>query len=257
MLSLALVFTACSETSVTEVTTDPSPKKDYAYIDSDGNSAYYYLDGEPVEYNDYESAYVQGQTVIVASDEVNEYGPESFSVHSFTDIEDYFNFSESVGGYARTYHAFDQKIADLNAQFDIVNEYERTGVIPEDYTTQSDELFADLKSEVLPASFLNGGTEKLLIRLYRDCSARGTAGGSFRPGNPSMPVMIFGLNNRVSMFGRFSIVSVNFVFDRSFYRRRFPEVTGSSIFDGFNNVRFCPGERLAFLDNRMSSGQFF
>ena len=231
----------------------PAAAPDFTYVDSDGNLGYYFLDGRPVRYENFGDAFVMGQTVIVSKGKPTETGPSEIEVHSFTSLEDYFTFSEQNGGYARRYHQFDQELLALNDRYDIYRTFDETGNVPVEYTTSVDMLKTDLLKDVGAYNQLD--FSKLIARLYRDCSPPGTPGGSFSPALSQMPFMT-NLNNEVSMIGRFAVVTLNFLYDRSFYRDRFGEVTGTSILDGFNNVRFCPGERFFFINDRISSAMF-
>ena len=141
----------------------------------------------------------------------------------------------------------------LNDRYEVYRVFDETGNVPVEYIESVELLKTDLLKDVGAYNQLD--FSKSIARLYRDCSPRGTPGGSFSPALSQMPFMT-ALNNEVSMFGRFAVIALNFVYDRSFYRDRFGEVTGVSIFDGFNNVRFCPGERLFFINDRMSSAMF-
>ena len=242
-------FTSCEKDTDVQLTA----VEDFEYVDSNGNLGCYYRDGQPVHYENFSDAFVKGQTVVISKGKPTEFGPAVPEVHSFTSLEDYFTFSEQNGGHARRYYQFDQEILALNDRYDVYRTFEQTGEVPTEYTQAVERLKTQLLIGIGVYSQLS--LSKLVARLYRDCTPAGTSGGLFSPALSQMPFMT-NLNDEVSMIGRFAVISLNVVYDESFYRKRFVEATGANLLDSFFNVRFCFPYRLAYINDRMSSGMF-
>ena len=192
--------------------------------------------------------------MIHGSEEQTDRGPKEVYFHSFSTLEQYFEHSDRVGAHAREYYEFDQKIEAINQEMDIENTYHNDLTVQTEYLRRIEELYLTLPSKLRPrgSSENSSFSEKLVVRLYRNCSAFPGNGndGPIQPGLAFMPVMGF-LNNEVSMFGRFAF-GINMIFVRSFFRRRMATITTL----GFETIPFCPGTRFFPLNDRMSSGMF-
>ncbi len=247
---LFLAILGCEKDEVTTLPIDETDK--YALIDENGNKGFYYYDEQPIVPAEFDSYYTPGLTIILGAGAQTKHGQEEIHFHSFSTLEKYFDFSDRNNANAREYYAYDQKIEALNLELDIENTYHDNPQVQKEYHSKVEELYLSLPPELRGDAGQNH--QKLVVRLYKDCVPFPGNGndGSFRPGLNQIPFMPFGLNNKVSMFGRLSIAGLNFIYDKSFYRRRLAVITTL----GFETIAFCPGQRFFPLNDKMSSGSF-
>jgi hypothetical protein len=244
----------CEQSVVTPELTELAELADeqFALVDDNSNKGFYYYDEEPVLPSNFDKYYTPGRTIILGAGAQTKHGREEIHFHSFSTLEKYFSFSDRNNARAREYYAFDQEIEAINIELDIENTYHNNPGIREEYDQRIRDLLFTLPIEMRPETDAIS-QEKVLVRLYRDCVPFPGNGndGPFTPAMTQMPVMFF-LNNAVSMFGRLSFFGINFIYDRSFYRRRLAVIRTT----GFGTISFCPNSPFFPLNDRMSSGMF-
>jgi hypothetical protein len=196
----------------------------------------YFFDGQPISKAVFDERDSSIPFAVVGKYQSDAQDTIITEFHAFSNKEKFLNFGDSRGYCYSAIDAFAKEVSTFAATRGIIDEYERSGFIPEYYYEFEKEKYNELVGKCRYSSI-----ESRLFVVLRDfCANEGTT--AVMPTTlPFMP----SLNNRVSAVEFFGFIGTMTAWDRSFFRDRLFSI------NGFGIEVFCI---IPQLDNRMSSG---
>lgn len=160
------------------------------------------------------------------------------TIYAFSSKEEYIKWGNDNGFPVALKLEIAEHLSTYAIEKGVIDEYERTGVVPQSYIKYERQYY-----ERMMSSSLNQAGTRGYTMLHKEC-----IGGPSAPIISTLPVMWPGWNNKVSAYFDFNVWGNLTIFDRTFYRKKL-----ASIWDwGWKKV--CFTGPLSPLDNKMSSG---